>query len=90
MTRSEPLSRAAEISNDGEDHYTFLESHPATQKRNPHVFKGKYISITRQDDGSLRPNFKPMHVGKGFCVGKYVASVANELCMALGGLVEKG
>ena len=29
---------------DGEDHYTFLESHPATQKRNPHIYMGKYIN----------------------------------------------
>jgi hypothetical protein len=73
-----------------DEHFTFIETLPWNKKRNPRVFNGKYISVTRQEDGSLRPNFKPMHVGKGFCVGKYVTGVANELCMALGGLIEKG
>ena len=29
-------------------------------KRNPRVFNGEYITVTRRDDGSLRPNFKPI------------------------------
>jgi hypothetical protein len=58
-------------------------------KRNPRVFNGKFISVTRQDDGSLRPNFKPMKVGEDFSVERYALGVYNELCMALEGLVEK-
>ena len=72
-----------------DEHFTFMETLPWNKKRNPRVFNGKYISITRCSDGSLRPNFKPMHVGKGFSVEKYIAGVDNELCIALGGLVEK-
>ena len=30
-------------------HYTFIETLPWSMKRNPRVFNGKYISITRQD-----------------------------------------
>ena len=41
-----------------DEHYTFVETLPATAgKRNPHVYDGKYITITHRDDGSLRPNF---------------------------------
>ena len=69
-------------------HFTFVETQPWLSKRNPRVFAGKYITITRRDDGSLRPNFKPMKVGADFSVEKYAASVANELLWALEGLVE--
>ena len=50
---------------------------------------GKYISINRQDDGTLRPNFKPMKVDKDFSVVKYASGMANELLWALEGLVGK-
>ena len=45
------------------------------------------LTILR-DDGSLRPNFKPMRVGKDFSVERYATGVANELLWALEGLVE--
>ena len=70
-------------------HYTFVETAPWTTKRNPHVYNGKYISITRQDDGSLRPNFKPMKVGADFSVERYAFGVYRELHKALEGLVEE-
>ena len=41
-------------------HFTFVETLPCSVKRNPRVFRGRYISVTRRDDGSLRLNFKPM------------------------------
>ena len=59
------------------------------QKRNPRLFNGKYISITRQDDGTLRPNFKPMKVDKHFSVETYAFKVYLELHKALKGLIEK-
>ncbi len=70
-------------------HYTFVETLPWTSKRNPRVFNGKYISITRRPDGSLRPNFKPLKVTKGFSVERYAFNVYLELHKALKGLVEK-
>ena len=57
------------------------------QKRIPHVYDGDFITITRRDDGSYHPNFKPMKVDKDFCVAKYASGVANELLWALEGLV---
>jgi len=70
-------------------HYTFIETLPWSMKRNPRVFNGKFISVTRRDDGSLRPNFKPLKVGDGFSVDSYAIGVCNELRQALTGLVEK-
>ncbi|MBQ9665230.1 MAG: hypothetical protein IJV33_01990 [Bacteroidaceae bacterium] len=70
-------------------HYTFVETLPVTGgKRNPYVFEGQYINVTRGDDGSLRPNFKRMEVGSGFTVDGYAIGVMGELRRALTGLVE--
>ncbi|MCR5039821.1 MAG: hypothetical protein K6A94_10865 [Bacteroidales bacterium] len=75
---------------DADNHYTFIETLPSTNgKRNPHVFIGKYITITRRDDGSLRPNFRPMPMGKNFNVDNYAIGVCNELRQALKGLGEE-
>ena len=71
-------------------HFTFVETVPQTAgKRNPHVYDGKFITVTRRDDGSLRLNFKELKVGADFSVEKYASGVANELLWALEGLVEK-
>ena len=68
-------------------HYTFIETLPWSMKRNPRVFNGKYISITRQDNGNLRPNFKPLKVDDGFSVERYAFGVYRELHKALEGLI---
>ena len=68
---------------------TFVEtSSRKRMKRNPHVFEGDHITITRSDDGTYRPNFRPIRIGPGFNVDYYASSVANELLWALEGLVE--
>ena len=73
-----------------DEHYTFVETvPPAPRKRNPHVFKGRYITITRQADGSLRPNFRPMKVDEYFSIERFAVGVANELMLALECLIEK-
>ena len=69
---------------------TFIEtSNQKRVKRNPHVFEGQHITVTRRDDGSYHPNFRPIQIGNGFCVADYATSVANELLWALEGLVEE-
>ena len=73
-----------------DEHFTFTETLPPTSaKRNPRVYDGQFITITRRDDGSYRPNFKPMPTGAGFRVERYATGVANELLWALEGLVEE-
>ena len=58
-------------------------------KRNPHLFVGKFITITRRDDGSLRLNFRPVDMKHDFCPSDYASHVANELFWALTSLLEK-
>ena len=72
-------------------HMTFIETVPMTAgKRNPHVFDGEYITLTRRDDGSLRPNFKPIpKLGANLSVDNYAFEVYRELRGALKGLVEE-
>ena len=76
------------LTRDTDDHYTFTETVQAcVEKRNPQVYRGKHITVTRKDDGTYSPNFRPVKVGAGFNVGRYAAGVANELLWALEGLV---
>jgi hypothetical protein len=72
-----------------DEHYTFVETFRLkSERRNPHVFAGEYITITRRDDGALRLNFKPMpHLGAGYSVERYTFNVYCELQQALKGLV---
>jgi hypothetical protein len=78
------------ITRDGEEHFTFRETQPSTAgKRNPREFNGKYITITRRDDGTLHPNFKALKNDKGFDVARYATGVANELLWALTSLLGK-
>ena len=68
-------------------HYTFIETEPWTSKRNPRVYKGKYITITRRDNGTLRLNFRPLPANMS--VERYTFGVYCELHKALEGLIEK-
>lgn len=71
-------------------HYTFIETVPPTAgKRNPHVFDGKFITVTRRDDGSLRLNFKELKTDEDFDLERYAFDVCNEICLALAGLIEE-
>lgn len=72
-------------------HLTFIETEPQKgAKRNPHVFDGQYITVTRRGDGSLRLNFKELPKGANFNLERFALGVYNELCLALGGLIEGG
>ena len=79
------------LTRDKECHYTFreLSSVSALVKRNPHLFVGEYITITRRDDGSLRLNFRPVSMGPDFNPATFASNVANELLWSLSSLLEK-
>ena len=72
-----------------DEHYTFVETMPWLSRRNPRVFSGRYINVTRRPDGSLRLNFRPLKMDKHFCIERYALAVYNEIYMALYGLVEE-
>ena len=72
------------------EHMTFVETSSQKRvKRNPHIFEGEHITITRRDDGTYNPNFRPIHTGPGFNLERYASGVANELLWALEGLIEE-
>lgn len=73
---------------DEECHYTFTEAANA-DKRNPRVFEGKCITVTCRDDGTLRPNFRPVTIGADFNAATYATDVANEILWALTSLLGK-
>ena len=74
-----------------DEHFTFVETVPSTAvKRNPKVYEGKHITITRRDDGTYRPNFKPMSEEDVLNLARYTHEVYVELCEGLGGLIEEG
>ena len=70
-------------------HFTFVETVPWFSKRNPRVYMGEHISVTRRDDGSLRLNFRPLKTDGHFSVERYALAVYNKICMALYGLVKE-
>ena len=75
---------------DSEDHFTFTETIPPTAyKRNPRLFDGKFVTLTRWNDGSLRLYFKKVKMDAGFTVDGYALAVCNEVRLALKGLVEE-
>ena len=85
------LRRDAEIDDFlyDDDHFSFVESLLPPAKRNPHVFRGQYITVTRRDDGTYSPNFRPIPTGRGFRLERYALGVYHEICMALEGLIEE-
>ena len=73
-----------------DEHFTFVETAThQTVRRNPRIFSGRYITVTRWADGSYHPNFRPMPMREGLTLERYALGVYNELCIALGGLVEE-
>ena len=75
---------------DHQYHYTFIETKGTkTQRRNPRIYEGRYLTVTCQADGSFRPNLRKVPVGSGFNIDDYAIAVCNELRAALTGLVEE-
>lgn len=78
---------AGVLCRDTDDHYSFVETATPVAKaniRNPHVFDGKYISMTRRmRDGHIRFNFKEVDFGVGFNPLSFAVRVMREILKAL-------
>ena len=76
---------------DNMEHFTFKESLPTTtvNKRNPHVYIGELVTLTRNDDGSYQPHFRKMELAADDTVYGYIEKVWWELMEAFEGLVEE-
>ena len=71
-------------------HFTFIETlPPAACRRNPRLFDGKYVTLTRWNDGTIRLYFKKLRTDDDFTVDGYALAVCNEIRLALKGLVER-
>ena len=70
---------------DSDDHFSFFERRPSANAiiRNPHVFEGKYINVTRRlKDGHIRFNFKEVDFGGRFNPMSFAIGVMKEIIMA--------
>ena len=70
---------------DSDDHFSFFECRPSANAiiRNPHVFEGKYINVTRRlMDGHIRFNFKEVDFGGRFNPMGFAIGVMKEIIMA--------
>ncbi len=74
-----------------DDVFTFKQIRTYTNgKRNTRVYDGKHITITVRNDGTYRPNFKPMREEDVLNLARYTHEVYVELCEGLGGLIDEG
>ena len=70
---------------DSDEHFSFFECSPSANAiiRNPHVFEGKYINVTRRlMDGHIRFNFKEVDFGVGFSPLSFAIGVMTEILKA--------
>ena len=79
---------------DSDDHYLFVETEqPASAacKRNPRLFEGKYISVTRRlRDGHVRFNFKELRPLDLMNIERLAEGVKIEIRMAARCCADKG
>ena len=74
------------LCHDKDDHYAFVETGLTAANaniRNPHIFEGKYISVTRRmRDGHIRFNFKEVDFGGRFNPLSFAIAVMKEILKA--------
>lgn len=74
------------LCHDKDDHYAFVETGLTAANaniRNPHIFEGKYINVTRRmRDGHVRFNFKEVDFGVGFNPLSFAIAVMKEILKA--------
>ena len=74
------------LCHDKDDHYAFVETGLTAANaniRNPHIFEGKYINVTRRmRDGHIRFNFKDVDFGVGFNPLSFAIAVMKEILKA--------
>lgn len=74
------------LCHDKDDHYAFVETGLTAANaniRNPHIFEGKYINVTRRmRDGHVRFNFKDVDFGGRFNPLSFAIAVMKEILKA--------
>jgi hypothetical protein len=65
-----------------EDHFLFYEAARKSNKRNPRLWSGKTLNISKKPDGSLSVNFKPMILDDDASMLKVAGSIYRDLMAA--------
>ena len=70
-------------------HYTFTETQPQSAgKRSPHLFNGKFVTITLRADGSYRLNFRNIDLN-GIDIDNFCLELMSEIRQALKSLIKE-
>lgn len=79
------------LTRDSENHYTFIQNASTRKKvvttRNPHVYVGKFINVTKNEDGMLYPTLNRPRYTESFTFQDLCREAAEEFLM-VAGLVE--
>lgn len=79
------------LTRDGEDHFLFIENADkkrVTPRRNPRIYRGRYINVLRHADGSLVLTFNRPTLNESFTFQDFCREAAEEL-LAVAGLIEE-
>ena len=73
------------LTRDGREHYTFIEDAQERKlaRRNPLVYKGYCINVTRRPDGSLQPHFRLPQYSKYYTFRDFCREAAEELLLVV-------
>ncbi len=77
------------ISHDGEYHFTFVQNDPKRKKtalvrRNPHIYKGRYINVIKGDNGTQYLTFNRPQLSERLAFQDFCRKAAEELQMIAG------
>lgn len=75
-------SRTGVLSMQDEDNFVFYEAAKRSNNRNPRLWSGKTLNISKKPDGSLSVNFKPMILDDDASVLKVAGSIYRDLMTA--------
>lgn len=78
------------LTRDGREHFTFVEDAQERKlaRRNPLVYKGYCINVTRRPDGTLCPHFRQPQYTRYYTFRDFCREAAEELLL-IAGLVEE-
>ena len=79
------------LTHDGEDHYLFVENGAKKRvaaRRNPRIYRGRFINVVRHADGSLVLTFNRPTLNENFTFQDFCREAAGEL-LAVAGLIEE-
>ena len=73
------------LTRDGREHYTFIEDAQERKlaRRNPMIYKGYCINVTRRDDGIIYPTFRQPQYTRYYTFKDFCREAAEELLLVV-------